>query len=110
MLWIAVKLRDAAERMKTELRVPVSHRVLLLKAQFARKEERLSRLDRWTLVVLFFAAVATLAGLALWKWELVKRWFSAVSVDPGSSVPFYLLAACAALIWFLTEEVFAGER
>lgn len=107
---VATMMQQAAMRTRSEIEVAVSYRVPWWKAQCIRKQERLSRLDRLMLIGVFVAAAMVLAGFALWKWSLVQRWLAGVSGEPGSSLPLYLLAGCAALVWFLTEEVFAGEK
>lgn len=107
---IAKTLQQSALRMASGLTPPASYRLLWLKAQFTRKQERLSRLDRLSLVGIFVVAAVTLTGFALWKRSLVLRWLAGVSGEPGSSVPFFLLAGCAALVWFLTEELFLHEK
>ena len=107
---MARTLQQCALRMASGLIPPASYRLLWLKAQFTRKQERLSRLDRLSLVGIFVAAAVTLIGFALWKWSLVLRWLAGVSGEPGSSVPFFLLSGCAALVWFLTEELFLHEK
>ena len=107
---MATTLQQSAVRMASRLTLPASYRVLWLKAQFTRRQERLSRLDRLTLVGMFVAVAVVLAGIALWKWNLVQRWLTGASGEPGSSLPLYLLAGCAALVWFLTEELFLREK
>lgn len=107
---VATAMRQVADRTSAELKVPVTYRILWLRAQFTRKQERLSRLDRFMLFGMFAVAATGFVVVALWKWRIVQRWIMDVSAEPGSNLPLYILAGCAALIWFLTEEVFAGER
>ena len=107
---VATMMQQTATRTIAELKVPVSYRVPWLKAQFMCRQERLSRLDRLMLVGVFVAAATVLTGVALWKWSLIQRVLTTFSGDPGSSLPLYLLAGCAALVWFLTEELFVNEK
>ncbi len=109
-LWIGRLMNESAGRTTAALEPPVSYRVLWLKAQFMRRQEQLSRLDR----LMFLGALATsavaLAGIALWKWSDVQRWLASLSGGPVAGLPIYLLVGCAALVWFLTEEIFVNDR
>ena len=53
--------------------------------------------------------VLALLGSALWKWDLVKSWISAVSSDGGVHLSVYIVVGCAAFLWLLTEELFSKE-
>ena len=46
----------------------------------------------------------------LWKWQFLRAWLVDVSPDSGSNLPTYIFAGCAAMVWYLTEEVFLGGR
>ncbi len=88
---------------------PVSYRVLWLRAQLTYRQERLSKLDRFTILAGFSALVLALAGTVLWKWDLMKSWISAVPSEPGNHIALYIVAGCAAFLWFLTEELFRRD-
>lgn len=107
---LVTSLHRIAGETIAQVSVPVSYRILWLRAQFTRRQEHLSRLDRFMLMGLFAAVTCILVGIALWKWGLVQRWIASVSADPGSNLPLYVLAGCAALLWFLTEEVFLTDK
>jgi hypothetical protein len=49
-------------------------------------------------------------GAILWKWQVVQPWVMSVSVEPVSNLPIYIAIGCAALVWFLTEEILHGEE
>lgn len=100
-----VTVATALQHVPGETVLPVSYRILWLRAQFTRKHERLSQLDRITLVGVFAVALIGFAGVVFWKWPLVHAWFTNGSSEPVSNLPLYIAAGCAALVWFLTEEV-----
>jgi hypothetical protein len=88
---------------------PISYRVIWMRAQVARREERLSKLDRFMILAGYSTFVLALLGSALWKWDLVKSWISAVSSDAGVHLSVYIVVGCAAFLWLLTEELFSKE-
>lgn len=107
-----VTITSALQRiaLKTAGEAPVSYRILWLRAQFVRKQENLSKLDRFMLVGSFAVFFVGLLGIALWKWPLVQSWLTNGSGNTGTNLPLYIAAACAALVWFLTEEVFEQDK
>ena len=104
-----VAVATALQQVAEETVLPVSYRTLWLRAQFSRKHERLSQLDRIALVGVFAVALIGIAGVVFWKWPLVHAWFTNASSEPVSNLPLYIAAGCAALVWFLTEEVLREE-
>ncbi len=107
-----VTVTSALQRLalKTAGEAPASYRILWLRAQFVRKQENLSKLDRFMLVGSFAVLLVGLLGIALWKWPVVQSWLTNGSVSTESNLPLYVAAACAALVWFLTEEVFVQDK
>jgi hypothetical protein len=88
---------------------PISYRVIWMRAQVARREERLSKLDRFMILAGYSTFVLALLGSALWKWDLVESWISAVPSEPGLHLPLYIVVGCAAFLWFLAEELFSSD-
>ncbi len=107
---IAVAMAMQQLASKTSAEIPVSYRILWLRAQFIRKQEHLSRIDLFMLIGSFAVLVPSFICVALWKWPMVQAWLTNGSGNPNSNLPIYIFAGCAALVWFLTEEVFLQEK
>ena len=105
---VVATLDDLASE-STGIKPPVSYRVIWLRAQLTHREEQLSKLERFMILAGFSAFVLALLGSTLWKWDLVKSWFSAVPSEPGVHLSLYIVIACAAFLWLLTEELFSSK-
>ena len=103
-------MRELASATFAEIKYLPSYQVIWLRAQFTRKHDQLSRLDRLMLLGVFVAGFVAAIGAAVWKWDTVLRWTSRVSGESSMSLPFYAMAGLAALLWFLAENVFYPDR
>ena len=103
-------MRELASATFTEAKHLPSYQVIWLRAQFTRKHDQLSRLDRLMLLGVFVAGFFAMTAAAVWKWDTVIRWTSRVSGESSVSLPFYAMAGLAALLWFLVENVFYPDR
>lgn len=95
-----------------------SYRLLWLKAQYMRKEERISVMDVVALAGMSFVGVIALAGLMFWRFpELLGKiaglpapsassWTNIVS----SSSPFVVVLGAILLVWLLARDSFFAER
>lgn len=95
-----------------------SYQLIWLKAQYARKQERLSMLDILSLVGLSLSGIIGFLGFLLWRFPKFLpgifettgasaiSWKSVVS----SSGSFALIAAVCIMIWLFTRDNFFAER
>lgn len=109
-LRLYVSMKQMASSTSAEVKHLASYQMIWLRAQFTRKHEQLSKLDRLMLLGVFLAGLIGAIGAAVWKWDTVLRWMSHVSGEPSVSMPFYILAGFAALLWFLVENVVYPDR
>ena len=109
-LRVSIAMRQVAAATSAEVKHLASYQTIWLRAQFTRRHEQLSKLDRVMLLGVFMAGFVGAIGAAVWKWETVLRWTSRVSGETSVSMPFYAMAGFAALLWFLVENVFYPDR
>ena len=99
---------STAEIAQDEL--PASYRTLWFRAQFARREKRLSIVDLVLSLGALIIALSGLVGIILWNWNTIGAWLTGISPGTGTQIPFLIIAGCAALLWILTEELFFIDR
>jgi hypothetical protein len=95
-----------------------AHRLIWLKAQYARKQERLSVLDIAALAGMSLAGIAGLAGLLLWRFPQTFTGIidsAAVSLTDFKSVlsngaPLVVIAGVLVMVWVLSRDSFFAER
>jgi hypothetical protein len=101
----------------TEHPLPM-YRIIWLKAQYARKEERLSTLDLVALGGMTLVGIAGLLGLLVWRFpQLFAGVFdSAARTAPGftnvfsDGAPLAVIIGALVLVWGLTRGSFPAER
>lgn len=102
-------LREVAQHTRNTLGSIPSSRGLWLRAQFSRRQQAMSHLDR----LLLGGAIALAGVLALaiivWKWDPLRLLPGPASTGLMSSLPAIAIAGCIGLVWFLTEEVFRRD-
>ena len=95
-----------------------SYRLLWLKAQYARKQERLSKLDMVALGGMSLVGVAGFLGLLVWRFP---KLFSSILETTGTSpihwtsimsngTPLAVVVGAFVIIWLLTRDSFFAER
>ena len=95
-----------------------SYRLIWLKAQYARKRERLSAFDLVALIGMSLVGVAGLSGLLLWRFPQL---FTGIIDVTGSSAsdlknvfshgaPLAVIAGVVVMVWLLTRDSFFAER
>jgi hypothetical protein len=93
-----------------------SHRLIWMKAQYARKQERISTLDMVTLIAMSAAGVMGLAGLLFWRFpKLLGGILGGTGSFPWSTMfsggtPFIAAVGALLVVWFLTRDSFFAER
>lgn len=95
-----------------------SYRLIWLKAQYARKQERISTLDMVTLIAMSAAGVMGLAGLLFWRFpKLLGGMLGSGGTGsfPWSTIfsggtPFIAAVGALLVVWFLTRDSFFAER
>jgi hypothetical protein len=95
-----------------------SHAVIWLKAQYALKQERLSKLDIAALVGMSVIGVAGLVGLLLWQFphfvsgaiDLTGRSFPDLRNVFSRSTALTVAVAAAILVWVITRDSFTAKR
>ena len=95
-----------------------SYRLLWLKAQYARKQERLSAIDMISLIGMTLTGIAGMAGLVLWRFP---KLFNGILETTGTSAipwgniisngaPLAVIAGAFIMVWLLTRDSFFAER
>jgi hypothetical protein len=95
-----------------------SYRLIWLKAQYARKQERISKLDILSLAGMSILGLAGLAGLAFWRFP---KLFSGIMDSTGTSAlpwsnlfsngaPLGVIAGALIIVWLLTRDSHFAER
>ena len=95
-----------------------SYRLIWLKAQYARKQERLSAFDLFALIGMSLVGVAGLSGLLLWRFPQL---FTGIIDVTGRSAPdlknlfsngapLVVIVGVLVMIWLLTRDSFFAER
>ena len=91
-----------------------SYRLIWLKAQYARKEEQLSKLDILALTGMSLGGIVAVLGLLLWRFpkifgglmETAVPWRSLVS----NGTPLVIIAGALLIVWLLTRDSHFAER
>ncbi|MGB2867996.1 MAG: hypothetical protein WBD36_06075, partial [Bacteroidota bacterium] len=94
------------------------YRVIWLKAQYARKEERLTKFDLLALVGLSLSGIAGLFGLFLLMLPQLSGRFLDIMVPAvprlstvlSSGVPVLVVTGVAVMIWILTRDSIFIEK
>jgi len=94
------------------------YRLIWLKAQYARKQERLSLLDFAALAGMSLAGIAGLAGLLLWRFPQTFTGIidsAAASLIDFKSVlsngaPLLIIAGVLVMVWVLSRDTFFAKR
>lgn len=106
---VAVFMQRLALKTSNEIVLPVSGRVLWIKVQFTRRETHLSKLDYIMLAGSLAVVFGAIVGVVIWKWQFLQTLLTGISIHSGSNLPIYTIVGCAALVWFLTEELFVSD-
>lgn len=94
------------------------YRLIWLKAQYARKQERISALDMITLIAMSLAGIAGLAGLLFWRFPNFLEGvlgsggtgsFQWSTVFSGGT-PLIAAVGALVIVWLLTRDSFFAER
>ncbi len=95
-----------------------SYRLIWLKAQYARKQERLSTLDMVALIGMSLTGIAGLIGLLFWRFP--QFFDGAVNATGTSAVnwtgmvsngaPFAVIVGVLVTVWLLTRDSYFAER
>ena len=95
-----------------------SHQLLWIRAQFARREDKLSALDVFTLAGVIVLGALGFIGFVFWRWPQVKQVFGnatavtaprLVDVFPVGA-PLFVLLAVVGLILLMTNDYSTPER
>jgi len=103
-------LNEIAVRPGSPAESPVSASVIWVRAQYAETRRRISRADAILLSGSLGTTFAGIASVTIWKWEILRQWFSALAQSTSPYFPLYALIATAAVILFLFEETFFPGR
>ena len=95
-----------------------SYRLIWLKAQYARRQERLSALDMVALIGMSLTGIAGFVGLLFWRFP--QLFDGAVNVTGTSAVnwtgmvshgvPIAVIVGAIVTVWLLTRDSFFAER
>ena len=94
------------------------YRLIWLKAQYARKQERLSKLDILSLAGLSIVGIAGLARLLVWRFPKILAGvvdITGVSLPDFKNVfsngaPFAVIIGVVFMVWALTRDSFFAEK
>ena len=95
-----------------------NYRLIWLKAQYARKEERLSVLDIIGLIGMSLVGIAGFIGLLLWRFPGILNGIIDSSHRPlpdintvfSNSAPLAVIIGLIIMVWVLTRDSFFAER
>ena len=95
-----------------------SYRLIWVKAQYVRRQERLSKLDLIALIGVSLVGIAVFAGLLLWGFpQLFAGVLQSVGASsPGWShilsngTPLAVILGVLIMVWLLTHDSFFAER
>ena len=94
------------------------HQLLWIRAQFVRKEEKLSALDLFTLAGVILLAASGFIGFVFWRWPQIKqvlgiettlippRLVDVLPVGP----PLFVFIAVIGIVLLMTMDYFATEK
>jgi len=103
-------LIDLAARPALPVDPPVSAGVIWVRAQYAQMQRRISRADLVLLTGSLGTTIAGIAGVAIWRWDIMRQWIAAVAQSTGGSFLLYALIATVAVGLYLFEETFFPGR
>jgi hypothetical protein len=101
-----------------ESRTFPSHRLIWLKAQYARKQERLSKLDIAALGGMWVIGIAGFVGLSLWKFphlfsdalDAARESFPDLANLLSHGTSLGISVGILIMVWALTRDTFAAKR